>query len=87
LSGPDGLEFGPDGALYVAIYGEGRLLRLSPRGELLGVVDVPPRFVTNIAFGAHGVAITGTFDNEAPPYVGEVRIQERLAEASSRSPP
>lgn len=74
LTGPDGLEFGPDGALYVAIYGEGRLLRFSPRGELLGMTDVPTRYLTNVAFGEPGVALTGAFDNRTPPFSGEVRI-------------
>jgi sugar lactone lactonase YvrE len=75
LTGPDGLEFGPDGALYVAIYGEGRLLRFSPSGELLGMIEVPTRFLTNVAFGARGMALTGAFDNRTPLSPGEVRIE------------
>lgn len=74
LAGPDGLEIGPDGNLYVAMYGEGRLLRFSPRGELLGTTEVPARFLTNVAFGAPGVAVTGAFDNQTPESPGEVRI-------------
>lgn len=74
LAGPDGLEVGPDGGLYVAMYGEGRLLRFSPRGELLGTTDMPVRFLTNVAFGAPGVAVTGAFDNGTGESPGEVRI-------------
>lgn len=74
LSGPDGLEFSSDGALYVAIYGEGRLLKLSPTGEILRDIDAPARFVTNVAFGKHRFATTGTFDNHDAALRGEVRV-------------
>lgn len=78
LSGPDGLERGPDGCLYVAMYGEGRLLRFSMQGELLGMLDLAPQFLTNIAFGAEGVALAGSFDNRSGSSVGEVRVLSEL---------
>jgi gluconolactonase len=73
-TGPDGLEFGPDGHLYVAIYGAGRILRLTPDGELAGHIETPARFVTNLSFDAAGGALTtGVFENMQPPFPGEVR--------------
>lgn len=75
LTGPDGLEIGPNGDLYVAIYGEGRLLRFSPRGELVGEIETPTRYLTNIAFNEAGrAATTGAFDNRQAPFLGEVRL-------------
>jgi gluconolactonase len=74
-AGPDGIEKGPDGAFYVALYGEGRILKLSHRGELLGAVPSGILYVTNIAFSADGTpAIVGAHVNDRPPYRGELRL-------------
>ncbi len=74
-TGPDGLEMGPDGDLWVSIYGEGRILRFSPRGELVGMIEETTRYLTNIAFNANGdAATTGSFDNENPPFPGRVHF-------------
>jgi gluconolactonase len=82
-SGPDGLEVGPDGALHVAVYGEGCVLRFSPAGALLSETQVGPRYVTNVAFRANGaMAVTGVFQNTRAPYRGEVRIY--LTESPAR---
>ena len=76
-TGPDGLEIGPNGDLFVAIYGEGRVLRFSPEGALVGMFETPTRYLTNIAFDAAGGAVTtGSFDNLTPPFPGEVRFHE-----------
>ncbi|MEX0645303.1 MAG: hypothetical protein WD076_08330, partial [Parvularculaceae bacterium] len=53
----------------------GRLLRFSPRGELVGEIETPTRFLTNIAFNETGLAATtGAFDNRNAPFPGEVRL-------------
>lgn len=81
-SGPDGLEIGPDGDLYVAIYGEGRILRFSPAGAFLGQIETETRFVTNVTFDSHGRLIAvGMFNIMAPPWPGEVRRWRPLAGA------
>jgi gluconolactonase len=78
-AGPDGLERGPGGDLYVCLYGEGRVLRLSPQGRLIASIPVATPYLTNIAFGPDGAAyLTGSFDNLAPPFPGQVM---RLAPA------
>jgi gluconolactonase len=75
-AGPDGLERGPDGDLYVCLYGEGRIVRLTPEGRLAKSIPVATPYLTNIAFGPDGEAyVTGAFENIAPPLRGQV---ERL---------
>jgi sugar lactone lactonase YvrE len=72
-AGPDGLERGPDGEMVVSIYGEGRLLRIGRDGKLIGEIKVPTQYETNIAFGAPGAVVVGSFENTEPPFPGEVR--------------
>jgi gluconolactonase len=78
-AGPDGLERGPDGDLYVCLYGEGRIVRLAPDGRLVRSIPVATPYLTNIAFAPDGAAyVTGAFENMAPPLRGQV---ERLTSA------
>lgn len=72
-AGPDGLERGPNGEMIVAVYGEGRLLRIGPDGKYRGAIETPFDYVDNIAFGAPGAVIVGAYDNINPPLRGEVR--------------
>lgn len=72
-AGPDGLERAPNGEILVALYGEGRLLRLNGEGKLLGEILVPAPFVTNMAFDSQGRgAVVGAFVNDLPPFLGGV---------------
>lgn len=74
-TGPDGLEIGPKGELYVAVYGEGRVLRFARNGTYRGAIELPTRYATNIAFSGDGRAVTtGSFTNVDPPFPGEVRF-------------
>ena len=70
-SGPDGLEIGPDGTLWVAEYGAARLLGWRADRGLVAALVVDAPYITNIAFGPRGlVAITGSKDNRTPPFPG-----------------
>ncbi len=74
-AGPDGLEIAPDGTIWVAEYGAGRLLLWRPGDGFVGSVAVPAPYVTNIAFGPDGLAaVTGSFVNDRPPLPGAVWV-------------
>ena len=53
-TGPDGMALGPDGLLYVAVYGSGQVKVVSDGGKLVGAIDVPGKNPTNVAFDPSG---------------------------------
>ncbi len=74
-NGPDGFKLGPDGNYYIAQNGSGRVLVVNEQRKLVRSIEVPTPYVTNMSFGADGVAtvyITGSFDQFKPPYPGAV---------------
>jgi sugar lactone lactonase YvrE len=86
-AGPDGLEIAPDGRLWVAEYGAGRLLVWEPGRGLVESVAVPAPYVTNIAFGPDGLAaVTGSFVNDRPPLPGAVWVLPAGELAAGRLP-
>lgn len=61
--GPDGMAFGDDGNLYVAVYGTSCIHVVSPAGQVIDRIELPGRQPTNCAFdpsGQLGLVITET---------------------------
>lgn len=88
-AGPDGLEIGPDGTLWVAEYGVGRILGWQSERGLVAALSVSPQFVTNIAFGPDGLAaMTGARDNRSAPFPGATYVfdAQGLIDAAARGP-
>lgn len=52
--GPDGMAFGADGLLYVAVYGRGRILAFAPDGLVAAEYPMPGANPTNLAFDPSG---------------------------------
>ncbi|MBL8654478.1 MAG: SMP-30/gluconolactonase/LRE family protein, partial [Alphaproteobacteria bacterium] len=48
---PDGVAVDEDGCLWMARFGGGCVLRLSPEGRIIGRIDLPTTNVTSCAFG------------------------------------
>lgn len=51
---PDGLTVDGQGRIVCAVWGGGRIVRLSPAGEILDCLSLPARRVTSVAFGGAG---------------------------------
>jgi gluconolactonase len=51
FNGPDGMKFGANGSLYIAIYGQGKVTVLGTDGSILRQIPTKGNKPTNIAFG------------------------------------
>jgi len=54
LRGPDGMAFGADGKLYVAVYGQGDVTVLGKDGKVVQRLRTRGSLPTNVAFGLPG---------------------------------
>jgi gluconolactonase len=54
LQGPDGMKFGADGHLYVAVFGGGCVTVLDPKGKVSRRIKTEGSFPTNLVFGPDG---------------------------------
>jgi gluconolactonase len=52
--GPDGMKFGLDGNLYVAVVGQGDVTVLDPSGKVVNRFNTQGKSPTNVAFGPVG---------------------------------
>ncbi|KAJ1335315.1 L-arabinonolactonase [Microdochium nivale] len=66
---PDGFRVDVEGNIWHAVYGESRVLRLSPRGELTGQINLPTRNITCTQFVGTQLYMTsaGMEDGEGTP--------------------
>lgn len=60
---PDGFKMDEDGYIWQAIYGEGRVLRISPEGKVVGEIKYPTRCITCPVFVGTELWVT-TADEE-----------------------
>ena len=58
LKGPDGMKFGADGQLYVAVFGQGDVTVLSARGEVVRRIKTRGMYPTNLAFAGKRIYVT-----------------------------
>ncbi len=58
--GPDGMDFGADGNLYVAHYGKSAVAVIAPTGEVIEELPVSGKNPTNVAFWDDSLYVTET---------------------------
>jgi sugar lactone lactonase YvrE len=79
---PDGTAVDVDGGLWVAVWGGGTVLRLSPEGEVLGSVPLPTPLITCPGFGAPGSGILWVTTAGSPaPVLGAAPVEDPLVGA------
>jgi gluconolactonase len=54
MRGPDGMAFGADGKLYVAVFGQGDVTVLGTNGRVVERLRTQGSLPTNVAFGLPG---------------------------------
>ncbi|KAF3386858.1 Uncharacterized protein F1880_000790 [Penicillium rolfsii] len=60
---PDGFAIDVEGCIWTAIYGGGKVLRISPEGKVIGQIDLPTRNPTCPAFVGTELFITSAKDD------------------------
>ncbi|KAK2736102.1 calcium homeostasis protein [Colletotrichum kahawae] len=55
---PDGFRVDGDGNLWHAVYGEGRVLKISPEGRLVGEILLPTKAIPRVQFVGTELFIT-----------------------------
>ncbi|KAF7191139.1 putative sugar lactone lactonase YvrE [Pseudocercospora fuligena] len=71
---PDGLAVDVEDCVWLAVWGSGQVLRISPEGKVVGRIEVPTRFVTCPAFVGTELFIT----------TAEERAKERYPESAEQ---
>jgi sugar lactone lactonase YvrE len=68
---PDGFKMDADGYIWQAIYGESRVLRISPEGKVVGEITYPTRAITCPVFiGTELWVTTADEEDESQKYGG-----------------
>ncbi|KAK4178448.1 hypothetical protein QBC36DRAFT_299350 [Triangularia setosa] len=62
---PDGFRVDVQGNIWHAVYGESRVLKLSPEGKLIGEIRLPTRNITCVEFVGEELFITTAGDDDA----------------------
>jgi len=65
---PDGFAIDEEGCLWTAVYGAGKVLRVSPNGKVIGEILLPTRCVTCPCFVGTDLVITSAAEEDPDAY-------------------
>ncbi|KAG4432774.1 hypothetical protein IFR05_011739 [Cadophora sp. M221] len=70
---PDGFKVDAEGNIWQAIYGESRVLKISPEGKLVGEITYPTKCITCPVFIGTEIWVTTADDHDkTKPYAGAI---------------
>jgi sugar lactone lactonase YvrE len=65
---PDGFKMDSEGYIWQAVYGQGRVLRLSPDAKIVGEITLPTRCITCPAFVGEDLFISSAAEEDPEKY-------------------
>jgi len=65
---PDGFEIDEEGYLWTAVYGGSKVLRISPKGKVVGQISLPTRCISCPGFVDDELFITSAEEDEPEKY-------------------
>ena len=75
---PDGHALDEEGCIWTAVHGTGKVLRISPQGELLAEVKFPTRCVTCPGFVGEDLYVTSAEEEQPDRFPDSVKYQGSL---------
>lgn len=75
---PGGFAMDVEGNLWVALCGGGKVLRVSPRGEIIGEIILPTRMTTCPGFVHENVFITSAEEEDPEKFPDSVKLAGSL---------
>lgn len=65
---PDGFAMDAEGCIWTALYGAGKVLRVSPQGKVIGEISLPTRCCSCPGFVGEDLFITSAVEEEPDKY-------------------
>ena len=75
---PDGFAMDAEGCIWTAVFGAGKVLRISPEGKVIGEVSLPTRCISCPAFAGEDLFITSAEEVDPDKFPESVKYAGSL---------